>query len=46
LKFSVLILGVIGFALRFHSHWYVACCCPSFFFGLSIFVVSFTPFLH
>jgi len=46
LTFSVCILGVIGFTLQFHSHWYVACCSPPFFFALTIFVVSFTQFLH
>jgi len=31
---------------RFHSHWYVMCCSPLFFFAFTVFVVSFTPLLH
>ena len=44
LTFSVRVLGVISFALRFHSHYYVMCGSPPFFFALTVFVVSFTPF--
>jgi len=45
LTFSVRVLGTIDFALQFHSHWYAECYSPLFFFALTVFVVSFTPFL-